>query len=1824
MSTSETRERARAWLIGWVATRLAIPEHAVSTVRPLDELGLSSTDVISMTGSLGEHLGAPLSPDAVFEYPSISLLADHVATGRPATGERPPEPEDNAADPVAVVGIGCRFPSGVRGPDAFWDLLVRGGDVVGRVPEGRWDAHTADPGVAALVAGAAGAGGFLDDVDRFDAAFFGVPPKEAEVADPQQRQVLEVAWEALDHAGIPQHGLAGTRAGVFLAAGAVEYLPEDASAVDGWTTTGSSAAVIANRLSYALGARGPSMVVDTACSGSLVAIHLACAHLLRGECDLALAGGVNLLLTPGVSVGFARSGVLSPDGRCKTFDAGADGYARGEGCGVVVLKRLSRALRDGDRVLAVVRGSAVGSHGRSNGLMAPHPGAQEDLIRTAHRAAGVDPRTVDLVETHGTGTALGDPVEVNALTAVHAPGRPADRPLLLGAVKTNLGHLEAASGVAGFIKAVLALDRGEIPANLHLTTPNPLLRLDERPLAPVTALTAWPHRDHPRRAGVSSFGFGGAIAHAVLEQAPAVRPHEPPEPDGSTPVVLLSAGSRAALRAEARALRSVLDGDPPPVADLAHTLTTRRSHGPVRAGLLARDAAGLAEVLTELAEGREHPDATTGAVRDDPAPVFVFSGQGSQWAGMADGLLDHDPDFTAAIDELDPVVRAHGCPSPREALESGRTGESVTWVQPVLFTVQVALAALWRARGVEPAAVLGHSMGEVTAAVVAGALSPRDGARVICVRSRLLGEIAGEGRMAVVPETGARLRETITAEGLDDAVSVAVLLGPQSSVLSGEGAGVERVATALGVDPLWVGVDVASHSPQVDPLLGRVVEELADLASSEPLIPLYSTVTGQRLTSPPDAHYWAANLREPVRLPDAVAAAADAGHSVFLEVSPHPVLTRPVAEALRSLGVPDPAVLHTLHRERGGPEAVALAAAGLACLGATPVWRGAWTGGGLVDLPPRTWDTTRFWRSPVDVPAREDGAARPRSEEEEGPLLGPPTELADQPGTLVWQSEPGAERAEWLAAHEVLGEPVLPASAALVAALAAARDLGFKRAGVRDLVLHQPVPVVPGLRLQGVARRDRGVGAATFTLHFRTAPELPWAQAASARLHDDHDLPTPPPPRPDGVERDVARWYDLLAGHGIEFGPALRVVTGLRSGAGTAVAELSGAAPDPALLTGAFQAVAAALPEDLPGPALVTGVTACAVLDPATPTTVTATVTGHGRELRADAWLWAGRTPVAALTGIRLLPLGGAPDAPGAGNGAVVDRITADRPTRTGPTTPDHERADHERVDHAVEAPDPAWSHHLAWRATPLEPAAVPPQEWLVVGGTPEQADEWRAFGVRTRLAPDPAAALAALADGSPATRLLVFADALGAGGDDPDTAAEATLRAFDLVTALAALSAPPRLHLVTRRAHLLPGDTTADPGHAALWGAGRSAALEHPDLWGGLVDLDEHPRTALRLLTEITSADPGAQSAYRADTRHIPVLRRSEPATAPARALSGTHLIVGATGRIGPHLAAELVQRGVRHLVLVSRRGLRGPSAEQAERLRLRGVVVLDLRLDVADPSAAAALSAHLATLPPLRGVHHAAFDESVSPIAALSAPLVRRMFRAKANVLTTLRRLAGEHRAELLHLSSTTGLLGSSGLAHYAAASCFADSAASADPTTRTVVLGPCADGLAGTPHGEVVLASGLRLMPTRRAVAAALDAPARRSAVVDADWGEVDRSYATALRTPLLAELAGEGAPTRAAPRPDPVQHRELLREHVRTVIAGAMGITPEALNPRANLFALGVDSLMSLSIIRTLAATTGHHIPPTVLRERPTALALADHLAEAEQTTEGEQR
>lgn len=1098
-----TAANLRAWLVDKVT--------ALSGVRPDEHatfasFGIDSAEGVRLVAELEREAGRTLSPSVIYDHPTIDALVRHLG----ANGHAPAAAVEAKNEPIAIVGIGCRMPS-ADGADAFWRLLEDGVDAVREVPKDRFDADAIyDPDATAAGRLSTKWGAFLDDVDRFDAAYFGVAPREAETIDPQQRLLLEVTVDALEDAGIPPSSLAETHTGTFVGISSAEYGMfqfSDPERIGPHTGTGSAMSIAANRIAYAFDLRGPSFAVDTACSSSLAAVHLAVQSLRNGESTLAIAGGVSLILTPAITMSFSRASAMAADGRCKTFDARADGYVRSEGVGVVVLKPLSRAKADGDRIHAVIRGSAVAQDGRTNGLMAPSRRAQERALRAACADAAVRPEDVTYVEAHGTGTALGDVIEAEAISAAMRPK--GGDVCLVGSVKSNLGHLEAAAGVAGLIKTALALEHGSLPASLHFDTPNPKIDFDALSLRVVAERTSWPEA-RPRIAGVSSFGFGGTNVHAVLEAAPA-----PEVSDRAGPYVLpVSAKSPEALAARVERLQGELTKRSD-VAALCDTAAVRRDHLPYRAAFYGADRDAL---LGDLATFRPSAPAMS-----PPPVVFVFAGQGGQWATMGKRLLETSPVFAETIAS---VAEVFG-PEVEWSIEAVLRGEieldAIDVVQPAIFAVEVGVASVLRAWGVHPAQVIGHSMGEVAAAYVAGALSLADAAAVICRRSKLMKTLSGQGAMLFAELTREEASEHAAAH---DAVSLATSNGPRASVLAGDRDALEEIRTKLDdaeIYTRWVDVDVASHSPMVDPLTTPLTEALAGLRPRVPALPFWSTVKNASIEDAAlDAKYWVDNLRQPVLFHDAVLAAPEG--AVFVEIGPHPTL-------LPSVGTTrDAPAIATLRRNEDDELALARATAELYAAGVDFDWeaRGARTDV-VAPLPRYPWQRERFW-SPSATGTIVRGAT--------GATLQHAwlhTEVVVA-GTAqrVFEGTLDRQRHRWLEDHRVGGRVVVPGTA-LIEAVSFASDRA-----ILEIDFELPIEADDAVRIQLAIDGDQ------FEVF---ADQDGWVRHASGRLGGVEVPAAPTIATTKEVEPSVYR--ERLAQAGITYGDAFLCVSDLKIGVGS-------------------------------------------------------------------------------------------------------------------------------------------------------------------------------------------------------------------------------------------------------------------------------------------------------------------------------------------------------------------------------------------------------------------------------------------------------------------------------------------------------------------------------------------------------------------------------------------------------------------------------------------------------------------------------------------------
>ncbi|MFF3772979.1 amino acid adenylation domain-containing protein [Streptomyces sp. NPDC002232] len=1620
-------------------------------------------------------------------------------------------------DKVALIGIGCRLPGHAGDHRAFWRNLIEGRDCLVPTPADRYDTTTlgsrdrAKPG--RLIGGR---GGYIDGFDEFDPHFFGISPREAEHMDPQQRKLLEVSWEALEDGGQKPGELAGRDVGVFIGAFTLDYkilqfADLGFETLAAHTATGTMMTMVSNRISHCLDLRGPSVSIDTACSSSLVSVHLACQSLLRGESELALAGGTLLHLAPQYTIAETKGGFLSPDGRSRAFDASADGYVRAEGVGVVVLKRLSDALRDGDPVHAVVIGSGVNQDGRTSGITVPSADAQAALIERVCAEAGVVPGSLQYVEAHGTSTPVGDPIEAEALGRVLALGRAPGARCYVGSVKTNIGHTESAAGVAGLIKTALALRHRRIPPHLHLERPNPAIDFDALPFEIPTTAVDWPEHEGPARAGVNSFGFGGTNAHVLLEEAPprlersrSRAEHEPP-----WSVLPLSARHAAGLAERAGGIRRELAAGVP-LADIGHTLAHRRQAFEERLAVVHSSRASLDEALAACERGEPHPRAVRGRGREagQRRLVWVFTGMGPQWWGMGRQLLDAEPVYREAVERCDREIRRQAGWSLLDELArpEAESRMAETWLaQPANFAVQTGLAALWEHYGVRPDAVVGHSTGEIAAFHRAGVYGLEDAVRVVLARSVLQHRLAGTGGMLA-----ANLSEE-EAERLvrpyQDLVSVAAVNGPASVTLSGAADTLRALADRLGREQVFtrlLDVEVPYHSVRMDPIRDELHEALAGIEPGAARLPLYLTARDGRARGPElDADYWWENVRRPVRFRAAVDRLVDDGHSVFLEVGPHPVLGHAIRECLESRGA-DGVALPTIRRREDEPERFALSLASLHTLGVEVDWSVIQPEGRPVPLPGYPWQRDRYWVEPRPVEQIRLGRL-------DHPLLGRRTSSL-QP---TWESRLDTERLAYLSDHRIEGSAVFPAAGYLEMAaqavramtgggLAALADVEFSRAlflpeGASATVQLAFAPEEAGFTIASLAA-GAGDGVPERTVHARgvvrsgqpcrvTGP----LDAVSVRARSERRI-------------DRAACYEELAALGYQYGPAFQAIDEVWCGPGEALAlirptpAIGADAADchahPVLLDACFQTMLTALSPGggrSGGIRLPVGIEELR-LDPVGDRALWAHATvseQNDEELVGDLALYAeDGTPLGRVTGFRA---------------AAVDRVASS----VGLSTVDGWLAEVAWEEAVREEPAPDRSE--AEPSAAASDAGAPDAEagsgggdlliFADAGGLADRlADLVRDRGGRCRLVrpglryrrgarcttvrPDSADDLRRLfADLDASVRTVVHLwnldlPAMDAAAPE-DLGDIGTIGAFSLVPLAQVLpGARPdgRLHIVTRGVHAVrPGDPV-EPFGAPAWGIGR--VLRQQELTaqaGKLIDLDPAGRPGVTdpagtaaeaeaLLRELEADDGEDEIALRDGGLLVSRLRPPAGLTRPLPLRlrpDGCYLVTGGFGALGRLLCRTLVRRGARRLVLLGRTALppreawhgldpQGPAGQRVGFLReleALGAEVLVAAVDVTDGDAMERwlTERRESGLPPVRGVFHLAGQVRDVLLPSLDRAAFDAGYGPKVYGGYLLHRLLREEPVEHFVLfASVASLLTTAGQVNYAAGNAFLDALA------------------------------------------------------------------------------------------------------------------------------------------------------------------------------------
>ncbi|WUJ33209.1 type I polyketide synthase [Streptomyces sp. NBC_00386] len=1739
--------------------------------------------------------------------------------------ERVRELEESAREPIAVVGVGCRFPGGVTSPEELWGVVSGEVDAMGDFPQDRgWDLEALyDPDPQAHGRTYTRTGGFLPRLADFDAEFFGISPREALAMDPQQRLMLETSWEALERAGIDPAALRGSATGVFTGLYGVDYGPRigggAAGEVEGFQITGTYLSVASGRVAYVLGLQGPAVSTDTACSASLVAVHQAVRSLRSGECTLALAGGVSTLPTPGMFVELARQRGLSADGRCKAFADAADGTGFSEGAGVLVLERLCDARRNGRRIWAVIRGSAINQDGASNGLTAPNTLAQRRVIRAALADAGLSSGDVDAVEAHGTGTRLGDPMEAEALLATYGQDRDARQPLWLGSLKSNIGHTQAAAGIGGTIKMIMAMRHGLLPRTLHVDRPSTHVDWSQGAVELLTEAREWTTaKDRPRRAGISSFGISGTNAHLILEQAPTEAELPPtPADDAARPATgapqavpwVLSARSEQALRAQAARLRDSVAADAgATAAGVGQALVTTRSLFEHRQVVIG---AGRDELLARLAAVAAGEEPACGAVSAVARPVgktvFVFPGQGAQWIAMGRELMETSPVFAdelrACAKALEPWVSWSlidtVCGGPDSA-----DLEDIDVVQPVLFAVMVALAQVWRSLGVSPDVVIGHSQGEIAAAHVAGALTLQDAAKIVALRSRLLATVTGQGSMAGILLPQERVHELLA--GQESRIGIAAVNGPSSTTVSGESEAVEKLVAACqadGVRARLIKSSVPGHSPLMDRFDGRLQQELGTVTPRTTPVAIYSTVTGD-LIDPLrlDTGYWYQNLRRPVQFATAMGRLVERErNSAVIELSPHPLLVMTIQEMFDTTPGATGFVVGSLRRDEGGLARLYRSAAEAFVLGLAVSWETAFDGadGPGTELPTYAFQRRRYW---LNTPAETTAASTC-----DHPLLDAVIDLPDDTGrgAVAGSGRLSLERHPWLADHLVHGAVLVPWAALAELAVWAAHRTG--RDTVDELTLHTP------LVLSRTAEREIRVvvdGKGAIGVHSRADGENTWTRNATGTLGSgtapaQESLTAWPPPGATAVPFDDA--YTRLAALG--FGPLLRGTRAVWRTGDTLFAEVELPAADGAE-QGRFRI----------HPALLTAALLPAGLDPFTDTSrPEGRLPFHCTGLRLDA----GRP---ATLRVRLSP---------AGENTLSVTLADGSGTPLGSVASLSLRP----VD-AEELTALSFDHQDALFQVDWAPLAVPPGQpadrYPVLGAAPgTQATDGPAFTGPAELA----------ASGAEIPPLVIarLDDDGTAGGDTPALAEQRLHRVLRWTKDWLAderFSAS-RLVLVTQDAFHDDHVAHPDPAAAAVWGFVRTAQTENPQRFT-LVDTDGRPESFA--LVAAAAATGEAQLKIRAGHASTPHLAHAAPAprdAAPRAAPlgSGTVLITGGTSGLGAILARHLVERhGVRRLVLTSRRGPAAPAAAAlSEELTAAGAHVQIAACDVTSRDAVAELIAAVPTEHPLTAVIHCAgvLDDGV--VQTLTEDRLDAVLAPKVRGAWHLHELT-EHLdlSAFVLFSSIAGVLGTPGQANYAAANAFLDGLAEARRSRELAAGALCwgfwaerSDMSADISEADVrrLQRRGVRPLSSQEGLALfdaalAADAPVLVPALLNLQASGSAQTASPLLRT-LARTSTGPGGSAGPETTDVPLEQQlrslpadeaqTLLLDAVRTQTALVLGHADTGrVAPAVTFKTLGIDSLTALELRNKLAAVTGLKLPATLVFDHPTPTAVAHFL------------
>ena len=1767
----------------------------------------------------------------------FSLVADDDGSTTMTSFVSPGEPTSDVND-IAVIGYSCRVPGGNNSPSQLWDYILNKGDASGDIPKMRWEPYDSrHPKNAEILSKTTSKGYFVDRLEDFDAPFFGISPREAEQMDPQQRIAVETAWEALEHAGISPQSLSRSDTAVFMGVNSDDYsrlLLEDLPNVEAWMGVGTAFCGIPNRISYLLDLMGPSSAVDAACASSLVAIHLGRQALINKETSLVIAGGVNALVGPGLTRVLDMAGAISADGRCRSFDDSAVGYGRGEGAGIVILKRLTDALEDEDRILAVLKGSAVGADGRTNGIMAPNQEAQERVAKLALKEAKVSADTVSYIEAHATSTPIGDPTECAAMANVYGSGarQPGSGPCYIGSIKSNIGHLEAGAGVMGFIKAIMAVQTALIPPQVNLTVPNKQIDWEKSMLKAVTEPTKWITDGRPRRAAIASYGYGGTVSHAVIEAAPAI--HMPSIRHlvskarivKDFTVLLLSGPQSSRINAAAANLatwlgqsRTLLNKDID-LESVAYTLAVKRGHHKFRTAIVAKTQIEAIELLTAVAKGEQNPATYTGRAfsrNDNKGTVWVFSGHGAQWKEMGQSLLEEEPAFAEIVERLELLVQEQLDFSITAALQSGDF-DSVDKIQILTYVMQVGLAAILQSNGITPKAIIGHSLGEVAASVVAGALTLTEGALICCVRARFFQSVAGKGAMILVSIPA---RQAARELGPRRDIVVAVESSPSSCVVSGTVEAVNSYSVKWKQDGHTVHLvksDVAFHSPLLLPLVEGVRKALESaLSPRAPQIPLYSTsLSDPRGKKMRDVEYWLDNMVKPVLFTSAVTAATDDGYTVFMEISSHPIVAHSIKETLTDVNVSNGVVFPTLVRNQNSRKSILLAAGKLHCIGESVDFKRLLSGNWLHDVPGTAWEHQPYWRK-VTNPAIGRNITH---DVDAHVLLGGRTQI-NGTNTVLWQTSLDPEVKPFPGRHPLHGAEIVPAAVLINSFLSAVPEHTL-----RNVSLRVPVVIGPPREVQIVLQDNQmKISSRLSTPESAKNYSHSWLVNTTTQLSPSKDLSV--------IEKiDLAKIklrickrlsnsfaIDYLATVGVsEMGFPWTVLEHWEN-------------------DNEFQAKVHAGPTANPSKHWG-GESWASILDAAT--SVSSTIFYKEPLLRMPT----------AIDEVTRLPNTLAPQVcyihvKRHADGYVTDIVILDE---EGTVLVDIQRLKFAGIegDPTKKKTDGGLVHRIAWLPALLAENPLRFQKVLFIAKISPLLQSYRAYLSSVGMDHETITKVDDMNDVTSNTVVVFIADSVLEQNDIYSTSAESC---DSLLLAIKRLSKTGRSKLFCIIQNTLKATGFASLSQAPLLGLARIIQSEEPEVFGGLIDVEDNvfPMQAIKYVqgadviriedsvSRIACLRPFARDTVSGDTYQHTFFLRPQ----------GTYVITGGLGALGLEVAAFLAEKGAKRLVLVSRRSLPPRSRWHSQKddveiqrmiaLEAMGVSVYAIAVDMTASDASSQL--HLAldklSLPPVLGVVHAAGTLANQMVQETTPEAFNSVISPKILGALALHEAFPPNTLDFLALFSSCGqLLGFPGQAAYASGNAFLDVLA-----THRRSCGDNTISMLWTSWRGLGMAASTRYIDAELHARGVTDVTREEAFQAWEEIFKYDTDHAVVLRTlpleaddplphpilkdmiirrrqnPTLTSTSAVETPGGAEdiePTGGPELHAFLLKKVTRCV-ASTLSLAENAIDPNVALSEMGMDSVMTLSLRTQLQNALKVKVGPTLIWNCPTVGHLAAH-------------